>query len=50
MTESLQIYDIALSYSDDKCVERLAAIIEHKDSKDLRELSTLISRLAVPIE
>jgi hypothetical protein len=40
----------AILYSDDECVQRLAALLERKDSKDLKEIAKLISRLAVPIE
>jgi hypothetical protein len=38
-------------YSDDECVQRLAALLERKDSKDLKEIiAKLSSRPAVPIE
>jgi hypothetical protein len=40
----------ALLYSDDECVQRLAALLEHKDPKNLKAIARLISRLAVPIE
>ena len=36
--------------SDDECVQKLAALIEHKDNRNLAEIARLISRLAVPIE
>jgi hypothetical protein len=45
-----QIDGGALLFSDDECVQRLAALLERKDSKDLKEIAKLISRLAVPIE
>ena len=48
--DKLQVDDKAVRCSDDECVKRLAAIVEHKNNRDLRELSRLISRLAVPIE
>jgi hypothetical protein len=35
--------------SDDECVQRLAALIELRDSKDLTEIASLIGRLAVPV-
>jgi hypothetical protein len=41
---------MALLYSDDECVERLAALLEHKDTRNLQAIARLISRLAVPIE
>jgi hypothetical protein len=41
---------IALSLSDDECVQRLALLIEHRDNKNLDEMVALIARLAVPIE
>ena len=41
----------AILYSDDECVQRLAALLERKDSKDLKEIiAKLSSRPAVPIE
>ena len=43
------IDDKALLYSDDECVQRLAALLE-KDPKNLKAIARLISRLAVPIE
>ena len=45
-----QIDDAAPLYSDDECVQRLAALLEHKDPKNLKAIARLISRLAVPIE
>jgi hypothetical protein len=44
------IDDIALLYSDDECVQSLAALVEHKDTRNLKAIARLISRLAVPIE
>ena len=45
-----QVDSVALLYSDDECVQRLAALLEHKDTKNLQAIARLISRLAVPIE
>jgi hypothetical protein len=45
-----QVDDIAAFYSDDECVQRLAALLEQKDSRTLEETARLISRLAVAIE
>jgi hypothetical protein len=45
-----RVDDIAVLYSDDECVQRLAALLEHKDSRNLKAVARLISRLAVPIE
>ena len=36
--------------SDDECVQKLAALIEHRDSKRIGEIAMLIGRLAVPVE
>ena len=36
--------------SDDECVQKLAALIEHRDSKSIGEIAMLIGRLAVPVE
>jgi hypothetical protein len=44
------IDDIVLLYSDDECVQRLAALLEHKDTRNLKAIARLIGRLAVPIE
>ena len=44
-----QVDDIAAFYSDDECVQRLAALLETKDSRTLDEIARLIGRLAVPI-
>jgi hypothetical protein len=41
--------DRSLLWSDDECVQRLAALIELRDSKDLTEIASLIGRLAVPV-
>lgn len=40
----------AFGLSDDECVQRLAQLIKHRDSKTLDEIVGLIARLAVPIE
>jgi hypothetical protein len=45
-----QIDGEALLPSDDECVQKLAALLEHKDSKNLRAIARMIGRLAVPIE
>jgi hypothetical protein len=39
-----------MNLSDDECVQQLAALIEHKDSRNLGEIARLIGRLAVPVE
>jgi hypothetical protein len=49
-TAETQVDGIAVSYSDDECVQKLAALLEHKDTGALEEAARLISRLAVPIE
>jgi hypothetical protein len=49
-TAETQVDDIAVFYSDDECVQRLAALLKHKDNGTLEETARLISRLAVPIE
>ena len=36
-------------WSDDECVQRLAALIEARDSKDLSKIASLMGRLAVPV-
>ena len=41
---------VVLLYSDDECVQRLAALLEHNDTRNLQAIARLISRLAVPIE
>ena len=46
----LQVDDRALLYSDDECVQKLAALIEHRDNGNLGEIARLIGRLAVPVE
>ena len=48
-TAETQVDDIAVC-SDDECVQRLAALLEHKDTTALNEVARLISRLAVAIE
>jgi hypothetical protein len=45
-----QVDSTALLYSDDECVQKLAALLEHKDTRNLQAIARLISRLAVPIE
>jgi hypothetical protein len=37
-------------FSDDECIQKLAALIEHRDNTNLGEIVALIARLAVPIE
>jgi hypothetical protein len=37
-------------WSDDQCVQKLAALIEHRDNRNLGEIARLIGRLAVPVE
>ena len=36
--------------SDDDCVQKLAALLEIRDRRDLAEIASLIGRLAVPLE
>ena len=36
-------------WSDDECVQKLAALIEHKHNRNLSETERLIGRLAVSI-
>ena len=45
-----QVDSEALLYSDDECVQRLAALLEHNDTRNLQAIARLIGRLAVPIE
>jgi hypothetical protein len=37
-------------WSDDECIEKLAALIEHRDNGNLGEIARLIGRLAVAVE
>jgi hypothetical protein len=37
-------------WSDDECVQKLAALIEIRDSRDLAEIAKLVGRLAVAVE
>jgi hypothetical protein len=48
-TVETQVDDTAVAHSDDECVRRLAALLERKDNRLLKETARLISRLAVPI-
>jgi hypothetical protein len=50
MRTETQVDGRAFVNSDDECVQKLAALIEHKDNRNLAEIARLISRLAVPIE
>ena len=45
-----QVDSLVHLYSYDECVQRLAALLEHKDIRNLQAIARLISRLAVPIE
>ena len=36
-------------WSDDECAQRLAALIEMRDSRDLSKIASLIGRLAIPV-
>ena len=38
------------SWSDDECMQKLAYLIEHKNSRNLGEIAKLIGRLAVTVE
>ena len=49
-TSETQVDGRAPLYSDDECVQKLAALLQHKDSKNLKAIARLIGRLAVPIE
>jgi hypothetical protein len=42
-------YDGPTLRSDDECVQRLAALLEVRDSRDLSKIASLIGRLAVPV-
>jgi hypothetical protein len=42
--------DESIFWSDDECVQKLAALIEHRDTRNLGEIARLIGRLAVPVE
>ena len=50
MRTETQVDGGAFVNSYDECVQKLAALIEHKDNRNLAEIARLISRLAVPIE
>ena len=39
-----------MKLSDDEGVQKLAALVELRDSSDLSEIARLIGRLAVPLE
>jgi hypothetical protein len=41
--------DRPILWSDDECVQRLAALLEMRDSRDLSKIVSLIGRLAVPV-
>ena len=41
---------IAFALSDDECVQKLSLLLEHRDTKDIGDIVTLIARLAVTIE
>jgi len=45
-----QVDSVALLYSDDECVQKLAALLEHNKPRNLQAIASLISRLALPIE
>jgi hypothetical protein len=40
----------AFMFSDDECVQKLALLLEHRDSTKLDEIVGLIARLAISIE
>jgi hypothetical protein len=42
--------DKSASWSDDECVQKLATLLELRDSKDLGKIAKLIGRLAVSVE
>ena len=39
-----------VNLSADECVQKLAALIEQRDNRNLGEIARLIGRLAVPVE
>jgi hypothetical protein len=39
-----------MNLSHDECVQKLAALIELRDSRNLGQIAKLIGRLAVPVE
>jgi hypothetical protein len=39
-----------MNLSHNECVQKLAALIELRDSRNLGEIAELIGRLAVPVE
>ena len=39
-----------MDLSNEECVQKLAALIEHRDNRNLGEIARLIGRLAVPVE
>jgi hypothetical protein len=39
-----------MNLSHDECVQKLADLIEHRDSRNLAEIARLIGRLAVSVE
>jgi hypothetical protein len=45
-----QVDESAFLRSDDECVQKLAILIERRDSKDLGEITRMIGRLAIPLE
>ena len=49
MRTETQVDGRAFVNSDDECVQKLAALIEHRDSRNLSEIASLIGRLAVPV-
>jgi hypothetical protein len=44
-----QVDERAFLRSDDECVQKLAILIERRDSKDLGEIARMIGRLAIPL-
>ena len=44
-----QVDESAFLRSDDDCVQKLAILIERRDSKDLGEIARMIGRLAIPL-
>jgi hypothetical protein len=45
-----QVAKPAEMFSDDECVQKLALLLEHRDTTKLDEIVALIARLAIPIE
>ena len=49
MTAQPNVDHLAFMDSDDESIQRLAALIKHRDNRKLEELVSLIGQLSVPI-